>query len=177
MNLESFNRVTQIKIHGLDMYDYQRVVSFLEAAIGGVVLNYVGSLDFDSDGFDSRFNGVKFGWNHFDMAEHLNKPSVSEVLAEQIALIPEAAPEYLELIDHIIDDWQTFDRTVEHGQPESCAQVIEMLAKKRAEIRENLREEPYLNASVDVAKGRFSESVAEWESSAKASQRRLERSQ
>jgi len=52
------------------------------------------------------------------------------------------------LIEHIIDDWQTVDRTVEHDQPERCAKVIETLAKKRDEIRENLREEPYLKAPV-----------------------------
>lgn len=137
MNLETFNRVTQIELHGLDMFDFMRVNNVLIAAVGGVRV---------FGGSESR--SMKFEWNHFDMAEYLNNPSVSVVLAEQLALIPEAAPEYLELVDHIIEDWQIVDRTIEHGQPESCAQVIEMLAKKRDEIRENLREQPYLNAPV-----------------------------
>jgi hypothetical protein len=146
MNLESFNRVTQVKINGLDKHDWQRVVSFLSTAVGRCVP--VCGFSVDSGGVSSEFNGVRFEWNHFDMAEYLNNPSISVALAEQLALIPEAAPEYLELVDHIIEDWQTVDRTIEHGQPESCAQVIEMLAKKRDEIRENLREQPYLNAPV-----------------------------
>lgn len=137
MNLESFNRVTQIQFRGLDMYDFQRVNRMLQAAVGVVRV---------FDGSQSRC--IKFEWNHFDMAEHLNKSAVSVILAEQLALIPEASPDYLELIEHIIDDWQTVDRTVEHDQPERCAKVIETLAKKRDEIRENLREEPYLKAPV-----------------------------
>ncbi|MBD6946496.1 hypothetical protein [Vibrio parahaemolyticus] len=166
MNLESFNRVTQIELHGLDMYDFMRVNNVLIAAVGGVRV---------FGGSESR--RMKFEWNHFDMAEHLYKPSVSEVLAEQLALIPESSPLYLELIEHIIVDWQVVDKTVDDIDAESCAQVIETLAKKRDEIRENLREQPYLNASIDVAQGRFSESVAEWESSAKAPQKCSERAQ
>ncbi|TLS65130.1 hypothetical protein [Photobacterium damselae] len=166
MNLESFNRVTQIELHDLDMFDFQRVNRVLTAAVGGVRV---------FGGSESR--SIKLEWNHFDMAEYLNKSTVSVVLAEQLALIPEASPQYLELIEHIIDDWQTVDRTVKHDQSERCAQVIEMLAKKRDEIRENLREEPYLNAPIDVAQGRFSLPIAEWESSAKASQMRSERAQ
>jgi len=137
MNLESFNRVTQIVLHDLDMFDFQRVNKVLTAAVGGVRV---------FGGSEPR--SINLEWNHFDMAEYLNKSTVSVVLAEQLALIPETAPEYLELVEHIIEDWQIVDRTIEHGQPESCAQVIEMLAKKRDEIRENLREQPYLNAPV-----------------------------
>lgn len=137
MNLESFNRVTQIELHGLDMFDFQRVNRLLTAAVGSVRV---------FGGSESR--SMKFEWNHFDMAEYLNNPSVSVVLTEQLALIPEAAPEYLELVDHIIEDWRTVDRTIEHGQPESCVKVIEILAEKRDEIRENLREQPYLDAPV-----------------------------
>ncbi|UTZ44820.1 hypothetical protein [Vibrio campbellii] len=137
MNLESFNRVTQIVLHDLDMFDFQRVNKVLTAAVGGVRV---------FGGSEPR--SIKLEWNHFDMAEYLTKSTVSVVLAEQLALIPETAPEYLELVEHIIEDWQIVDRTIEHGQPESCAQVIEMLAKKRDEIREKLREQPYLNAPV-----------------------------
>ena len=137
MNFESFNRVTQIELHGLDMFDFQRVNRLLTAAVGSVRV---------FGGSESR--SMKFEWNHFDMAEYLNNPSVSVVLTEQLASIPEAAPEYLELVDHIIEDWRTVDRTIEHGQPESCVKVIEILAEKRDEIRENLREQPYLDAPV-----------------------------
>ena len=91
MNLESFNRVTQIELHDLDMFDFQRVNKVLTAAVGGVRV---------FGGSESR--SIKLEWNHFDMAEYLNKSTVSVVLAE--------------LIEHIIDDWQTVDRTVKHDQ-------------------------------------------------------------
>lgn len=137
MNLESFNRVTQVQVRGLDMHDFQRVNRMLQASVGIVRV---------FDGSQPRC--IKFEWNHFDMAEHLNKSSVSVVLAEKLALIPEASTLYLDLIEHIIDDWKTVDRTIPDIEAERCAEVIETLAIKRDEIRENLREQPYLNAPV-----------------------------
>ncbi len=157
MNLESFNRVTQIQVRGLDMHDFQRVNRMLQASVGVVRV---------FDGSQPRC--IKFEWNHFDMAEHLNKSSVSVVLAEQLALIPEASTLYLDLIEHIIDDWKTVDRTIPDIEADRCAEVIETLATKRDEIRENLREQPYLNATVDESKGRFSMPITEWESEEKA---------
>lgn len=153
MNIESFNRVTQVQVRCFCVSNFQRVNQMLQAAVGRVRV---------LDGHSSRF--IKFEWNHFDMAEHLNNSSVSLVLAEQLALIPESSERYLELIEHIIEDWKVVDRTVEGIDAERCSEVVELLANKRDEIRENLREEPYLNAPVDVAQGRFSLPMAEWES-------------
>ncbi|MFL7036451.1 hypothetical protein BCS71_25275 (plasmid) [Vibrio lentus] len=160
MNIESFNRVTQIQVRGLDMHDFQRVNRMLQATVGIVRV---------FDGSQPRC--IKFEWNHFDMAEHLNKSSVSVVLAEQLALIPEASTLYLDLIEHIIDDWKTVDRTIPDIEADRCAEVIETLATKRDEIRENLREQPYLNATVDESKGRFSIPINEWESEEKDPQK------
>ncbi|MEZ8316614.1 hypothetical protein AB6C44_23680 [Vibrio splendidus] len=135
MNLESFNRVIQVR--GLDMHEFQRFNRILQASVGVVRV---------FDGSQPRC--IKFEWNCFDMAEHLNKSSVSVVLAEQLALIPEASTPYLDLIDYIIDDWKTVGRAIPNIDAERAAEVIETLAIKRDEIRENLREQPYLNAPV-----------------------------
>ncbi|PMM60658.1 hypothetical protein [Vibrio lentus] len=160
MNLESFNRVTQVQVRGLDVIDFMRVRVFLGASVGIVRV---------FDGSQPRC--IKFEWNHFDMAEHLNKSSVSVVLAEQLAMIPEASTLYLGLIEHIIDDWKAVDRTIPDIEADRCAEVIETLATKRDEIRENLREQPYLNATVDESKGRFSIPITKWESEEKAPQK------
>lgn len=117
-----------------------------------------------------------FTWSLTDMARELGVSIVSETLAESLAGLP-SSPGYLELIEIIIDDWQGVDRIMNHERPEELAKVIETLAKKRDEIRDNLREEPYLNATVDVSKGRFDIPITEWESEAKAPQKPSERAQ
>lgn len=137
MNLESFNRVTQVQVRGGGFTACKIVHRMLKASVGVVRMPH---------GSQSRC--IKFEWNHFDMAEHLNKSSVSVVLAEQLALIPEASTLYLDLIELIIGDWKAVDRTIPDIDADRCAEVIEILATKRDEIRENLREQPYLNATV-----------------------------
>ncbi|MEK2181503.1 hypothetical protein WOC04_22080 [Vibrio parahaemolyticus] len=162
MNLESFDTETHIRVNWSDRCNLLPLFRLLRHALGTFT-----------------FSGVEekhFWWSAEGMASQLGRGVVSEILAESLATLP-SSESYLTLVEIIIGDWQLVDKQFNHEQPEELTKVIETLAKKRDEIRENLREEPYLNASVDVAQGRFSEPVAEWESSAKASQMRLERSQ
>mgnify|MGYP001491273018 CR=1 FL=1 len=104
-----------------------------------------------------------FTWSEVSMAKEIGVTIVAQALAETMDALPPSSY-YLELIERAIGDWQTVDKHFKHDNPEELAQVIETLAKKRDEIRENLREEPYLNAPVGVAQGRFSLYIAEWES-------------
>lgn len=162
MNLESFDTETHIRVNWSDRCELLPLFQLLRHSLGTYSFG--------------RGDEKHFWWSVEGMANQLGRGVVSEILTESLANLP-SSESYLTLVEIIIADWQLVDKQFNHEQPEELTKVIESLAKKRDEIRENLREQPYLNASVDVAQGYFSEPVAEWESPIKTPQRRSERAQ
>lgn len=120
---------TRIKVMWSMHQEFKDIVSLLRAGLGQ---------------YSSTLNGVKFWWSTEGMVAQLGRGVVAETLASTLQDIP-ASSGMVHLLEIMIEDWQTVDRTYEHKEPEQLAKVIECLASKRDEMRNFLREEPCMN--------------------------------
>ncbi|WP_218387221.1 hypothetical protein [Photobacterium sp. WH24] len=71
------------------------------------------------------------------MAKQLGRGVVTETLAQSLAGLP-ASPQFLQLVEIILDDWQSVDKFCAHDEPEELKRVLSLLENRRDEIRDNL---------------------------------------
>lgn len=143
MSVRHVVRSTMIEVGCSSLFEFQRINALLSAAMGRVK-----SLS------ASEPKVMRFEWNRIEMVKHLERPSVAELLAGELAMLPEASEQYLGLLDCMIEDWQAVANCDDKTCQDRAKTLVQLLVTSRDQILKNLNEQPSLTRAVcDFKKG------------------------
>ncbi|MBV7264339.1 hypothetical protein KCG43_20210 [Photobacterium sp. WH24] len=122
MNIKSITNETCVCLEWNTHAEFRQGVEFLKRALGT---------------WKASGDGKTFIWSIDKMAKQLGRGVVTETLAQSLAGLP-ASPQFLQLVEIILDDWQSVDKFCAHDEPEELKRVLSLLENRRDEIRDNL---------------------------------------